>query len=136
MLGLRHSIFDVELDAGVVEGARPEQLASRHGALDLVDGGAGAARIGEVETVVREDGVVAVGDGRRHGAQEVAGNACCRLLRELDEGELRHPVDRDEEVELAFRRPHPPSRGQAAMSLSRLAGQTPAGQGMWKKPSA
>ena len=63
----------------------------------------GPARIGEVEAVVREDGVDAVGHGF---AEEVAGDAGRGFLAELHESEVRHPVDRDEVVELAFRRPH------------------------------
>ncbi len=30
-------MLDLELGAGIVEGVRPEELAGRHGAFDLVD---------------------------------------------------------------------------------------------------
>ena len=46
-----------------------------------------------------------VGDGGGEGAEEVAGDATGGLFVQLYEGELRGPVDGDEEVEPAFLRP-------------------------------
>ena len=121
---------NVEFGAGIVEGVGPEELSCRHGAFDLVDAGARAGRIGEVHAVVGEDGVDAVGYGLHQRAQEVAGDAPRRLLVELDEGELGHPVDRDEEVQLAL------GRADLRDVPHGVCEQTPVGRGMWKKPSA
>ena len=45
------------------------------------------------------------GDGGGESAEEVAGDAARGLLVQLGEGELRRPVDGNEEVEPAFLRP-------------------------------
>ena len=58
---------------------------------------------GEVGSVVSEDRVDLVGDGGDQAAQEVPGGAARHLLMQLDKGELRRPIDGDDEVELALR---------------------------------
>ena len=47
----------------------------------------------------------AVGHRLDQRPKEVAGDTGGGLLVQLDEGELRRPVDRHEELQLAFRRP-------------------------------
>ena len=61
-----------------------------------------AGGIGEVGAVVGEDGVDPVGDGLDQAAQEVCGRLARHLFVQLDEGELRGPVDCDDEMELAL----------------------------------
>jgi hypothetical protein len=55
-----------------------------------------------VGSVVGEDGVDPAGDGFDQAAQEVRGRAARHLLMQFDEGELRGPIDRDEEMELSL----------------------------------
>ena len=54
-------------------------------------------------SVVGEDGVDLVGDGGDQASQEVSRGATRHLLVHLDEGELRRPIDGDDEVEFALR---------------------------------
>jgi hypothetical protein len=56
----------------------------------------------ESQVVVGEDGVDLVGDGFDQVGQEVCSRFARHLLVQLDEGELRGPVDRDDEIELAL----------------------------------
>ena len=51
--------------------------------------------------IVGEDGVDLVGDRGDQAAQEVCGRFARHLLVQFDEGELRGPVDRDDE-EMVF----------------------------------
>ena len=55
-----------------------------------------------MRAIVGQHGVDLVGHGRDQVAQEVPGNASGGLLVELDEGELRGPVDPNEQIELAL----------------------------------
>jgi hypothetical protein len=57
---------------------------------------------GEVGSVVGEDGVDLVGDGGDQAAQEVRSRPTGHFLMQFDEGELRGPVDGDDQIELAF----------------------------------
>ncbi len=57
-----------------------------------------------MRSVVGKDRVDFVGDGGDQMPQEVSRGLACDLLVQLDEGELRCPVDRDEKIELAFGR--------------------------------
>jgi hypothetical protein len=61
-----------------------------------------AGGIGEVGSVVGEDGVNLVRDGGDQARQEIPGGPACDLLVQFDESELRRSVDRDNEVELAL----------------------------------
>ena len=69
---------------------------------DFSRGPGAAGGIGEVGPVVGKDGVDPIGDGPDEAAQEVCGRAAGHLLVQFDEGELRRPVDRDDEMELAL----------------------------------
>jgi hypothetical protein len=57
----------------------------------------------EVGSVVGEDGMDLVWDGGDQAAQEVPCGAARHLLVHLDDGELRGPINRDKEIELALR---------------------------------
>jgi hypothetical protein len=66
-------------------------------------GGPGfAGGIGEVGSVVGEDGVDPMGDCLDETAQEVRGRTARHLFVQFDECEFGGPVDRDDEMELAF----------------------------------
>jgi hypothetical protein len=80
--------------AGTVEGvATPYR--SRLGAV--------ARQIGELDAVVGKDGVDLVGNGIDQSLQEAHRHRRRCAAVELGESELRGSVDRDEEIELAFR---------------------------------
>jgi hypothetical protein len=56
----------------------------------------------EVDSVVAgEDGMDLVGGGEQ-ATQEVPGGPARDLLMQFNEGELRRPIDRDDEIELAL----------------------------------
>src|SRR5208282_6768620 len=57
---------------------------------------------GEVGSVVGEDSMDLVGNGGDQAAQEVSGGPAGDLFVQFDEGELRRPIDGDNEVELAL----------------------------------
>jgi hypothetical protein len=96
-------MIDVVLGAGVFEGVRPNELSSLQGGLDVWRRRARVAWRREVGSAVGEDRVNLVKNGRDQAAQEVARSATRHLLVHLDEGELRHSVDGDDEAELALR---------------------------------
>ena len=102
MLGLCQPMIDIVKGAGVFEGVRVEEPPLGDHLLDLGWGPGFAGGIGEVGSVVGEDGVDPVGDGFDQAAQEVRGRAARHLLMQFDEGELRRPIDRDKEIELAL----------------------------------
>src|ERR1700722_17020848 len=79
-----------------------ERLAVSDHLPDFCRGPGIASGIGEVGSVVGEDGVDPVGDGFDQAAQEVRGHAARHLLMQFDEGELRGPINRDEEMELSL----------------------------------
>ena len=58
--------------------------------------------LGEVRAVVCQHRMNLIGDGRSKGPEEVAGDTPRRFLVQLEESKLRGPVDRHEQVELAF----------------------------------
>src|SRR6516225_6998583 len=58
-------------------------------------------QVGELNAVVGQDGMQAVGHGRDQSLQEACGARPVGLLMELGEGELGGPINRDEQVELA-----------------------------------
>jgi len=70
--------------------------------LDFGWGPSIAGGIGEVGSIISEDGVDPIGDSLDEAAQEVRGGAARHLLMQFDEGELRGPVDCDDEMELAL----------------------------------
>ena len=53
-------------------------------------------------SVVGEDSMHLVRDSLNQVAQEVRSRAASHLLVQFDEGELRRPVDCDDEIELTF----------------------------------
>jgi hypothetical protein len=65
-----------------------------------------AGGIGEVGSVVGEDSVDLARDSLNPVAQEVPSRAASHLLVQFDEGELRRPVDCDDEIELTFSGSH------------------------------
>ena len=95
-------MIDIVLSAGVFEGVRPDGLPGVEGGLDVGGCRARIAWRGEVGSVVGEDGVDLVGDGGDQAAQEVSGGLARDLLVQFDDGELRRPIDRDDEIELAL----------------------------------
>ena len=102
MLGLCQPVIDIVEGAGIFEGMRVEEPPVGDHLLDLGWGPGFAGGIGEVGPVVGEDGVDLVGDGGDQAAQEVCSRFARHLLVQFDEGELRGPVDRDDEIELAL----------------------------------
>jgi len=103
MLGLGQAMIDIVEGAGMFEGMREERLSLGAHVLDLGWGPGLAGGIGEVGSVVGEDGMDPVGDGLDEAAQEVGGDATRHFFMQFDEGELRGSVDRDYEIELALR---------------------------------
>ena len=102
MLGLCQPVIDIVEGAGIFEGMRVEEPPAGDHLLDLGWGPGFAGGIGEVGSVVGEDGGDLVGDGGDQAAQEVCSRFARHLLVQFDEGELRGPVDRDDEIELAL----------------------------------
>ena len=95
-------MIDIIEGAGVFERMRVEEPPLGDHLLDLGWGPGFAGGVGEVGSVVGEDGVDFVGDGGDQAAQEVRGRAARHLLVQFDEGELRGPINRDDEIELAL----------------------------------
>ena len=95
-------MIDIVLSAGVFEGVRPDGLSGVEGGLDVGGCRARIAWRGEVGSVVGEDRVDLVGDGGDEAAQEVSGGPARDLFVQFDEGELRGPIDCNDEIELAL----------------------------------
>ena len=102
MLGLCQPMIDIVEGAGVFEGVRVEEPPLGDHLLDLGWGPGFAGGIGEVGSVVGEDRVDFIGDGGDQATQEISGGPPRDLLVQFDEGELRRPIDRDKEIELAL----------------------------------
>ena len=103
MLRLRQPVVDIVEGAGIFEGMRSEGLLLGDHLPDFHRRPGVASGIGEVGSVVGKDRVDLVRDGLDQSTQEVCGVAPRDRLAEFDEGKLRGPVDRDEEVEFALR---------------------------------
>ena len=101
MLRLRQPVVDIVVGAGIFEGMRSEGLLLGDHLPDFHRRPGVASGIGEVGSVVGKDRVDLVRDGLDQPTQEVAASPR-DLLTEFDEGELRGPVDRDEQVEFAL----------------------------------
>ena len=95
-------MIDVVEGAGVFEGVRPDGLSGVEGSLNVGGCRARVAWRGEVGSVVGEDRVDFIGDGGDQATQEISGGPPRDFLVQFDEGELRGPVDRDDEIELAL----------------------------------
>jgi hypothetical protein len=102
VLGLGQPMIDIVEGAGVFEGMRVEELPIGDHLFDLSRRPCFASGVGEVGPVVGEDGMDPVGDGLDQVAQEVCGRLARHLFVQLDEGELRGPVDGDDEMELSL----------------------------------
>ena len=102
VLGLGQPMIDIVEGAGVFEGMRVEELPIGDHLFDLSRRPCFASGVGEVGPVVGEDGMDPVGDGLDQVAQEICGRLARHLFVQLDEGELRGPVDCDDEMELAL----------------------------------
>ena len=102
---LGQPMFDVEFCTGELEGMAQKRLVPRHHLPDVLWRPATAGGLCEMRAVVGEHRVDLVGDGCGEGAEKVTGDAPRGLLVQLREGELRGPVDGDEEVELALLSP-------------------------------
>ena len=59
-------------------------------------------QVGELDAVIRQDGVQVIGDCFDQRFQERHGGRTIGLVMKLDEGELRGAIDPDIEVKLAF----------------------------------
>ena len=90
------------MGARVFEGVRPDGFSGVESCLDVRRGRTRTAWRGEVGSIVGEDRVDLVGDGGEQATQEVPGGPARHLLMQLDESELRGPVDCDDEIELAL----------------------------------
>ena len=91
-------MIDIVEGAGVFEDMRAEELSLGDHRLDPGGGPGFAGGIGEVGSVIGEDGV----DGFDEAAQELRGGAARHFLMQFDEGELRRPINGDDEMELAL----------------------------------
>jgi hypothetical protein len=94
-------VLDVVLSAGQIEAVGTEQLLALHHLTDLNRVPTVATWVGEVRSVVGENGMNPVGNGLNQGPEEVARDPLGDFLVQLGEGELRGPVNSDEEVEPA-----------------------------------
>lgn len=102
MFGFGQAVVDVGFGASELEGMGAEELSSFECEPDLRGSRTAIAGRGEVHSVVGEHGVDLVGRGLDKRVQEVGRKSLGGLLMHLDEGELRCPVDGDEEVKLAL----------------------------------
>ena len=102
MLRLCQPVVDIVDGAGIFEGMRSEGLLVGDHLPDFHRRPGVASGIGEVGSVVGKNRVNPVRDSLDQPAQEICGVASRDRLAELDKGELRGPVDRDEEIELAL----------------------------------
>jgi len=94
VIGLRQLVLDVVLDADAIKEVRAEPGPS--GAMTVL------RQIGEGHSVVGQDGVDAGGEGGHHVAHEGGAVLLAGGFAELDQGELRDPIDREEHVQLAI----------------------------------
>lgn len=63
-----------------------------------------AGLLRELDTVIGEDGVDAIGDGLEQMFEEFPRGLAIRLFHELGHGKLAGPVNADEEIELSLHR--------------------------------
>ena len=102
MLRLRQPVVDIVEGAGIFEGMCSEGFLLGDHLPDFHWRPGVASGIGEVGSVVGKDRVDLVRDGLDQSTEEVCGVAPRDRLAEFDKGELRGPVDGDEEIEFAF----------------------------------
>jgi len=103
VLGLGQTMIDVVASTRHLEGGSPEWLAALKHAFDIGNRPTLALGISEVGPVVGEHGMDLIGDRFDEVQQEVGRDPPCGLLVQLGEGELRGPIDGDEEIEPALR---------------------------------
>ena len=92
MLRLRQAMFDTVAPAGPIE-----RMAATLGRWPVPV----LPHIGELDAVVGQDGMDLVGNSFGQGVEEGCCSHAVGAVDDLDEGELRGPVDGDIEVELA-----------------------------------
>jgi hypothetical protein len=80
----------------------PDDLSGFDCSLNVGCGRTRVARRGEVRAIVGEHRVDLVRHGGDQVSEEISRNAAGGLFVQLDESELRCPVDRHEEVELSL----------------------------------
>ena len=97
--GFRQPMLDVEAGAGVFKGVSPEERGLSPQGLDFSGRPGGALGIREVRAVVCQDRMKLAGNGGGERSEKVPRDTAARLLMQLDEGELRRPVDPDQEME-------------------------------------
>jgi hypothetical protein len=105
MIEFGEAMLDAELGAGQIKSVGTEGMSVREQLFDVPDTPSALWR-GELKAVVREDRVNAVRHTLNEPSQEVRRDTPRGPLVELREGELAHPVDRDEQIELALLGPH------------------------------
>jgi hypothetical protein len=96
-VGPGQSVFDSMKKTEPVEG-----MATEAGSWTL----AVLRQIGELDAVVGEHGVDAVRNGFDERVEEGYCSSHVCFFHEFDDGQLRSPIDGDEQVELAFGGPH------------------------------
>ena len=94
MVGLGEAVLDPVRFADHVEAHLPG-----------IGGVTVAGLLGELDAVVRQDRVDAVGHGVEEQLQELPSGLSVCLLNQLRHGELARSVNGDEEIELALGRP-------------------------------
>lgn len=99
--------FDLTVGPGMVRLGQPVLYAV--GVADHVEahltregGVAVAGLLGELDAVVRQDGVDLVRHGPQQVLQELPGGSPVGLVDQLGDGELAGAVDADKQIELAF----------------------------------
>ncbi len=98
-------MLEVALVTGVVEGMDAPEGRFAAGSPDGVYGGlrvlVDGRGVGELDAVVGQHSVDAIGHGIHQSVREVGRSAACSLLMQLGEGDLACPIDGHEQVQLA-----------------------------------
>ena len=97
MVRLGQSVFDAMSETEPVEGM-PTEASGRP--LPVL------RQVGEVDAVISEHGVDAIWNGLDESFEEGGGSSHVGLFNQIHNNKLRGPVDRNEQVELAFGGPH------------------------------
>src|SRR5258708_6886570 len=97
MVGLGQTVADAMTKTGAIEGMSTPSCRKPSTIL---------RQIGELDSVVGEHSVDAIGNGCDECFEEGSGRLHIGLFNEFDHSELRGPVDGHEEVELALGRSH------------------------------
>jgi hypothetical protein len=95
-------MFDVEIGTCRIKGVATEENTLGLHRLDVCGRPAIAGGVSEVRAVVCQNGVDSVRNGINQVTEEVGCNSTRRLPVQLDESELRGPVNGDQKIELAL----------------------------------